>query len=78
MMANLGDRIDFGSAVEPCGGIVVSIMDGVAIIAWDGGGECATTLRALAVLACGNDLHKAGPAFESADVDRHRRPHRLG
>ncbi len=55
MGAEVGDRIDFGSAVEPCGGVVVSIKDGVAFIRWDGGGECATTLRVLAALACGGE-----------------------
>jgi hypothetical protein len=78
LMAKLGDRIEFGSAVEPCGGRVAYIDGRLAIIAWDGGGETVTSLSELAMMACDNDLQEAGPAEESADVDRHRRPHRLG
>ncbi len=74
-MAKLGDRIEFGSDMEPCGGRVAYIDGRLAIIAWDGGGETVTTLPGLALMTCGNDLHAAQPAAESADVDRHWRPH---
>jgi hypothetical protein len=58
----IGDRVDFGSVVEPCGGAIVSIKDGVAIIYWDGGGECATTLAVLDALSCGGEQCEADPA----------------
>jgi hypothetical protein len=58
-VVKVGDRVEFGSVVEPCGGAIVSIKDGVAIIAWDGGGECATTLLVLEALACGGDQREA-------------------
>jgi hypothetical protein len=58
----IGDRVEFGSEVEPCGGAIVSIKDGVTIIAWDGGGECATTLLVLEALSCGGEQREAEPA----------------
>jgi hypothetical protein len=63
MAAKVGDRVEFGSEVEPCGGAIVSIKDGVAIIHWDGGGECATTVLVLEALSCGEDAEpEARPA----------------
>lgn len=59
MAAKVGDRVEVGSVVEPCGGTIVFVKDGVAIIAWDGGGECATTETVLAALGCGSEPNPA-------------------
>lgn len=52
MAVKIGDRVDFGSVVEPCGGTVAYVDHQLAIIKWDCGGETVTTLPVLAVLAC--------------------------
>ncbi len=57
--AKLGDRIDFGSAIEPCGGKVAYVDHQLAIIRWDAGGECVVTLQVLAALACGGEAEPA-------------------
>lgn len=61
MAAKVGDRIEFGSAVEPCGGTVAYVDHQLAIIKWDCGGECVTTLPVLAALACGGKRREAAP-----------------
>lgn len=58
-MAKVGDRVEFGSAIEPCGGVIVSIKDEVVALEWDSGGQSVTTVEFLAMLACG---HEKGPA----------------
>jgi hypothetical protein len=62
MSAKIGDRVDLGSAIEPCGGVLVSMDRGVAIIRWDSGGECVTTEAVQAVLGCGRSPMLACPA----------------
>jgi hypothetical protein len=53
MAAKVGDRVEFGSDVEPCRGVVVSVHGEVVIMRWDSGVEAVTTVGLLAALACG-------------------------
>ena len=55
-MAKVGDRIEFGSAIESCGATIVSVQGEVVTIMWDSGGQSVTTVEFLAMLGCGREM----------------------
>jgi hypothetical protein len=59
MTPKIGDRVEFGSEVEPCAGAVAFIDHQLAIIRWDGGGECVVPLSVLEALGCGGEQREA-------------------
>lgn len=52
MATQPGDRIEFGSEVEPCGGIVQSVCGETVVFAWDTGGTSVVSAALLSLLSC--------------------------
>lgn len=65
MAVKNGDRIEFGSTIEPCGATVVSDQEEVVAIKWDSGDQSVTTVEFLATLAYG---HETEPVLACGDA----------
>ena len=53
MATKPGDRIEFGSEIEPCGGAVTSVKGETVVVHWDNGGTSLMSATLLNLLSCG-------------------------